>query len=39
LQLAELKKKAAAEEVQKLTSMDEIKARIMGLTEEEAING
>ena len=39
IKLAEFKKKAAKEEVEKLTSMDEIKARILGLTEEEAING
>jgi hypothetical protein len=39
IKLAEFKKKAAEEEVKKLTSMDEIKARILGLTEEEAING
>lgn len=39
IKLAELRKKAAEEEVEKLTSMDEIKARIMGLTKEEAING
>jgi hypothetical protein len=39
IKLAELKKKSIEEEVEKLTSMDEIKARIMGLTIEEAING
>jgi hypothetical protein len=39
IKLAELKKKSIEEEVEKLTNMDEIKARIMGLTVEEAING
>jgi len=39
IKLAELRKKAAEEEVDNLSSLDEIKARIMGLTKEEAING
>jgi hypothetical protein len=39
IKLAELKKKAVEEEVEKLSSMDEIKAQILGLTPEEAING
>ena len=39
IKLAELKKKAIEEEVEKLSSMDEIKAQIMGLTIEEALNG
>ena len=39
IKLAELRKKAAEEEVENLSSIDEIKARIMGLTKEEAVNG
>ena len=39
LRLAELRKKVVSEEVHKLTSMDEMKARIMGLSEEEVLNG
>lgn len=39
IRIAELKKKAVEEEVEKLSSIDEIKAQIMGLTEEEALNG
>jgi len=37
--MAELRKKTIKKEVQKISSMDEVKARIFGLTEEEAING
>lgn len=36
---AEREQKAVAAEVEKLTSMNEIKARIMGLTKEEILNG
>tara|TARA_R100000008_G_scaffold86663_1_gene80736 strand:+ start:9595 stop:10686 length:1092 start_codon:yes stop_codon:yes gene_type:complete len=39
IHLAEMRKKAIKEEVDRLTDMDEIKARIMGLSEEEAIDG
>jgi len=39
IHLAELRKKAIKQEVNRLTDMDEIKARIMGLSEEEAIDG
>ncbi len=39
IHLAELRKKAIKQEVDRLTDMDEIKARIMGLSEEEAIDG
>jgi hypothetical protein len=39
LAMAELRKKALAEEVEKLTTMDEVKARIMGLSEDDALNG
>jgi hypothetical protein len=39
LKLAELRKKVVKEEIEKLSSMDEMKARIMGLSEEEVFNG
>ena len=39
IKLAEIRKKALEEEVERLSSMDEIKCRIMGLTEEEVLNG
>ena len=39
IKLAEIRKKALEEEVGRLSSMDEIKCRIMGLTEEEVLNG
>ena len=39
IKLAELRKKAVEEEVEKLTTIDEVKATIMGLTKEEALNG
>ena len=39
IKLAEMRKKALKEEVDNLSSMDEIKCRIMGLTEEEVLNG
>ena len=38
LNLAELRKKVLKDEVENLTNMDEVKARVMGLTEDEAIN-
>lgn len=37
--LAELRKKAVEKETEKLSSMDEIKARILGLSEEEVLDG
>ena len=37
--LAEVRKKALENEVEKISSLDEIKARIMGLTKEEVLNG
>ena len=37
--LAEVRKKALEKEVEKLSSLDEVKARIMGLTKEEVFNG
>lgn len=39
IKLAELRKKAISQEVEKLSTMDEVKARIMGLSEDEALNG
>ncbi len=39
IKLAEMRKRALKEEVDNLSSMDEIKCRIMGLTEEEVLNG
>ena len=39
IHLAELRKQKVDEEIQKLSSMDEIKCRIMGLSEDEALNG
>jgi hypothetical protein len=39
IKLAELRKKAVKDEIQKLSSMDEVKARIMGLGEDEVLNG
>ena len=38
LQLTELRKKTLRGEIEKLSGMDEVKARIMGLTEDEALN-
>jgi len=37
--LAELRKKSVKEEIEKLSSMDEVKARIMGISEDEVLNG
>ena len=37
--LAELRKKGVKKEIQKLSSMDEVKARIMGISEDEVLNG
>ena len=39
IHLAEMKKEIIKEEVERLSSMDEIKCRIMGLGEDEALNG
>ncbi len=39
IKLAELRKKAVKDEVKKLSSMDEVKARIMGIEEDEVLNG
>ena len=39
IKLAELRKKSIKDEVEKLSTMDEVKARIMGITEDEVLNG
>ena len=39
LKMAEMRKEALSEEVQRLSTMDEVKARILGLSEDEVING
>ena len=39
IHLAEMKKEVIKEEVERLSSMDEIKCRILGLGEDEALNG
>jgi hypothetical protein len=39
IRMVELRKSTIKEEVKKISSMYEVKARIFGLTEEEAING
>ena len=38
IKLADLRKEAVAEEIVNLSSMDEIKARIMGISEDEVLN-
>jgi hypothetical protein len=39
IKLAERRKLAIKEEIGNLSAMDDVKARIMGLTEDEALNG
>ena len=39
IHLAELKKEIVKEEIDRLSSMDELKCRILGLSEDEALNG
>ena len=38
LKLAELRKQSIKDEVENLSGMDEIKARIMGISEDEVLN-
>ena len=38
IQLTELRKKTLKDEMEKLSGMDEVRARIMGLTDDEALN-
>ena len=39
IRIAELRKKVVKDEVAKLSTMDDVKARIFGISEEEALNG
>ena len=39
IKIAELRKKNVSKEIERLTSMEEIKSRIMGISEEEILNG
>jgi hypothetical protein len=39
IKLAEVRKKALEKEVDKIASLDDIKAKIMGLTKDEVLNG
>ena len=39
IKLSELRKQSLKDEVQKLSSMDEIKSRILGISEDEVLNG
>ena len=39
IKLAELRKKVVKKEIEKLTDMDEVKARIMGISESEVLDG
>ena len=39
LKLAELRKKSLKREIEKLESLDEMKAKILGLSEDEVLNG
>ena len=38
IQLTELRKKSIKDEIEKLSGMDEVKAKIMGISEDEALN-
>ena len=39
IQLAELRKQVVKEEVKNISSMDEVKARILGISEDEVLEG
>ena len=39
IKLAEVRKKSLEKEIDKISSLDEVKAKIMGLTREEVLNG
>ena len=39
IKIADLRKKNLSKEIERLTSMEEIKSRIMGISEEEVLNG
>ena len=39
IKLAEIRKKAVKEEIHRLSTLDEVKARILGISEDEVLNG
>ena len=39
IQLAEMRKEVVKDEIKNLGTMDEVKARIMGISEDEVLNG
>jgi hypothetical protein len=39
IDLAEIRKKDLKKEIKNLSTMDEVKARILGLSEDEVLNG
>ena len=39
IKIAEIRKKNISSEINRLSSMEEIKSRIMGISEEEVLNG
>ena len=39
LEMAEARKKVIKKEINKLITIDDVKARILGITEEEILNG
>ena len=39
IKIAELRKKNISEEIERLSSMEDIKSRILGISEEEVLNG
>ena len=39
IKIAEIRKKNISAEIDRLSSMEEIKSRIMGISEEEVLNG
>ena len=39
IKLAENRKKAIKDEIENLSTIDELKARIMGISEDEVLNG
>jgi aminopeptidase N len=39
IKLGEIRKKALSDEISNLSSMDEVKARILGLSDDEVLNG
>ena len=39
IKIAEIRKKNVSAEIERLSSMEDIKSRIMGISEEEVLNG